>query len=351
MTYTFEEFNNEKELWDKINYEGFSSFLTLYDWIEFQKSIGKNTKRFWIKKDDEVVGTLYIEIFRRKIAKYAYSPHSPVLLEKVIENDLENFLIDLSVFAKSFIKAQGLNYFKIDTLLRDEKIKSLEKTGWKKSFSPGQAKDMWVIDFKENEEKTLMSFKKDTRYYVRRAEKLGVEIVEATSEEEVREFVNILNETKERKGFQNFNDSYFIDQWKALNVDLKTKDIKPITRVFLAKFEGKTIAGALINYNETTIFYSHGGSTSDPELSKLAAPYFLHWTIIKNAIEHGYSQYSMWGVVPKGIDHVWRSMSNFKMKFPGEIMSFSGTYEVCNNTPMYYLNRLFDYYVYRNDRY
>lgn len=347
--FTFEKIENKVDTWNKLQHECYSSFLTNNDWIQFQKSFGKNIDRYIILKDDAAVGLLYLEVFRRKISKYAYAPHNPLLIDSII-NDSESFnefLSDLSDFGKKYINENGLNYFKIDPLFFASKKVDIKKNGFVNSLSPGQAKDMWVIDLPETADELLRNFKKDTRYYTKRAEKLGVEITEASTVEEVAEFVAILNETKSRKGFQNFPDSYFINQWKSLNQEI---DI-PICRVFLAKHQGKTVAGAMINYNKDWLYYSHGGSTSDPELSKLAAPYFLHYTIMKDGIEKGFKYYSMWGVVPKGVQHDWRSMSDFKMRFPGDITEFTGPFEVHKNSFGYYLNKAYDYYIYRHDRY
>ena len=61
-------------------------------WIEFQKSLGKEIDQYLIYVEDQVVGNLYIEISRRKLAKYAYAPYGPVIdwkrLLQVVSNKL-----------------------------------------------------------------------------------------------------------------------------------------------------------------------------------------------------------------------------------------------------------------------
>lgn len=339
----FIKYNEEKhaEIWEKINLESHnSSFLSSLDWIGFQKSLGKETHQFLIEIDGDFVGNIYTEVSRRKIAKYAYVPYGPVISDQSEKADDQLIFKELQAFAKQFCREQNLNYFKIDPIIHKDNSSFIEDLGWKKSMAIGQAKDAWVTELGDDAETLLMSFKKDTRYYVNRARKNGVIVKKATDKSIVEGFIKLMEETKERQDFVNFNNSYYLKQWEYLKE--KGSDL---CQVYVAYYKDKPIAGALMNFYNGWVNYAHGASTSDRELSKLGGPYLLHYEIMKDAISIGYSNYNFWGIVPG------QGFSMFKMKFPGEMVSYAGTFEVGTAKPAYYLNRLYDWWVFRNERY
>lgn len=371
MEFKFEEYKNEHAvIWNSINNSSStSSFLTSLDWIEFQKERGKETKKFLIKIKEEYIGILYLEIYRRKTAKFAYAPYNPVVID-LADNSKLSIYKSLKIFAQNFIKEHKLNLFRFDPLENINQSALIKKAGFIKSYASAQAQDMWefqhlldpspIEEFDEKtgiyieaekrrkevtlEEELLAVIKKDTRYYINRAIKLGVKVKKATTEEEVIAFGNLMKETTQRKGFINFDTSYYLDQWKALQS-------KGITEIYLAEYQGKYLAGALMNFHKDTVYYAHGASTSDPEFMKVSAPYVLHFEMMKDAQSRGIKNYNFWGVVPKGIEHDYRGLSDFKMKFPGTMISYVGPYEIGRFSLGYFVQRIADCWNYRKERY
>jgi lipid II:glycine glycyltransferase (peptidoglycan interpeptide bridge formation enzyme) len=358
-----------------------ASFLSSLAWIKFQSTQGKVQEQFLIKKDEQFVGTFYIELFHRRISRYAYAPYSPVLTPEVLEDKdiLEEVFASLADFSKSYLSTKGINYLKIDPFDRYQFKPYLENAGWGRGFSIGQAKDTWIFDLEtfaadnkldmkdtkesEVEEKLLSEYKKDTRYYVKRARKKGVYIKRVVDSKGVEDFIKLTNETKARQGFENFGESYYRDQWTHFH-DKKEgeqsiahlQSIHKMCEIYLAyvDVDGAPVplAGALMNVFNGWFNYAHGASTSDPKLAKLAAPYLLHFEIMKLAISNGYRFYNFWGVIPKGVEHYGRGFSSFKMKFPGEMVQNSGVWQVQKKwSPRNWLNQVYDWWVYRDERY
>ncbi len=326
-------------IWNEIQHNASrKSFLTAIERIEFQKKYGKEIKQFIIFDSEKPIGLIYVEIHKRKISKYGYCPHGPVLIDEYLLS--EEVYCKLADFGKEFIKSEGLNYFRIDPIIEEENRKLLKKTGWSNSIILGQARHQWFMDISAPEEEILMNIKKDTRYYINRGKKKGIVVKAATDEKTVEDFIDLMHQTKERQHFSNFDDDYYRNQWREL---------RPVglAEIFVAYFEDKPLAGALMNYFDKTSYYSHAGSTSDSELAKLAAPYFLHWEMIRYAKDRGYLVYDFWGVIPKGIKHDWRGLSDFKMKFEGTLRSLVGVHEVYNLNLKTLLQKVYDWYSYR----
>ena len=394
MNIQFIRYNQEQHanIWEEINLASpHSSFLTSHAWVEFQKSLGKESYQYLIKADDEFVGLIYLEVSRRKIAKYAYAPYGPVLNYQLPISNFQLIFEELKKFAKGFVNEHNLNYFKIDPMMNVDQRQLITDAGWKQSFAPGQAKDTWVatlpsVDPSSNpstnsgqalrviQENFLKSFKKDTRYYVNRARKNGVVVRRASNKDKqvVDDFVILMRDTKERKGFMNFDNSYYEKQWlffknQNSNIKIQTNEkieevgkerkkspahdssLQPkapnLCEIYVAYYEDKPIGGALMNWYNGWVNYAHGGSTSDKELAKLGGPYLLHYEIMTEAIEKGFTTYNFWGIVPG------QGFSMFKKKFPGELVQYVGPFEVGSGKIGYMINRLYDWWMFRGERY
>lgn len=350
-TYVFKKFETEDSLvWNHINtFSETSTFLTNLDWINFQKSLGKNIDQYLIFKDNATVGILYVEIVKRKFSKFAYSPYGPVLdwgrLGGLNSKNLENFLKDFKLFAKKYAKNFGLNCFRLDPYISFEFKDSFKNLGFIESLAPAQAKNLWEIDLTQSLDQIRSDMSKSTRYNINKTVRSEIKIIKASNVDEVKAFASLMVETTSRKGFANFSSSYFVSQFKDLNS-------KNLTDVYLAKYKGIYIAGALINYHKHTAFYTHGCSTSNRELSKLRAPYLLQWRIINEQKEKGFKKYNFWGVLPANLKrHAMIGVSEYKRSFGGSEVKLVGALDVVSDNFGYNLQRAMEWWIYRSDRF
>lgn len=333
------------EIWESINYSAKSSFLTSIDWINFQKSLGKEVQMYLIKNNDEYIGNIYIEIFRRKLAKYAYSPYGPVInFTKLDDKDFDELFSQIKKWQFEFANSENLNAFRMDPQITTDKLNDLLNLGFKKSLAPTQAKYVWEIDINKDEEQLLAEMKKVARYNIRNSAKAGIQVVKAKTVDEVKEFFNILCSTTKRHEFASFNEDYFLKQFEALK--------NSMFNLYLAKLENQFISAALINTYNQTGYYSHGGSLNSKELQKYGASYLLHWEIIKDLKQRGFKTYNMWGIVPENlsVNNGMQGVSDFKKRFGGKEIDYVGGLDVKVNQ-MYTLQRLSESYIYKKDRY
>lgn len=333
------------DVWESINHSANSSFLTSINWINFQKSLGKQVEMYLIKNNDEFVGNIYIEIFKRKIAKYAYSPYGPVIdYKKFNPNKFKDLFSQIKSWQYSFAKEKSLNCFRMDPLISADKLDVLQNLGYVKSMAPTQAKYVWEIDITKDEEVLLAEMKKVARYNIRNSAKAGIQVVRAKSTHEVKHFFNILSTTTKRHEFTSFNEDYFLKQFELL------KD--SMFNLYLAKIGNQFISAALINTYDQTGYYSHGGSLNSKELQKYGASYLLHWEIIKDLKQRGFKTYNMWGIVPESmeVNNGMQGVSDFKKRFGGKEVNYVGGLDVKVNK-LYTLQRLSEKFIYKKDRY
>ncbi len=358
MEITFKPYTqDQRQIWEEINKSSISTFLASTDWIEFQKSIGREVDRYFIYVDSVAVGNLYIEIYRRKIAKFAYSPYGPVLLD---ENpnlqfplpNIETVITSLKDFQKKYIKQKKLNLFRFDPLIDKENLKTFLQLGYSQSLAPTQAKFVWEIDLSQDEEQLRSGMSKSTRYNINKTSREGLEFIKVSTPEHVKAFSDLMNETTGRKKFSNYDYNYFQKQFDRLN---------PIGMcdIYLIKLQDKYLAGALINYYNDTAYYTHGCSTSDKELSKIRAPYFLQWNVMQESKARGFKKYNMWGIVPDELLNdmapagaiAMKGVSEFKKSFGGYEIDYVGGLEIGIDFIKYNFHRFVDWWMYRKDRY
>ena len=344
MNLEFKQYTNEDyDSWEEINKDAGGTFLTSRPWIEFQESLGRNTDSYLIYSEDELVGNIYIEIYRRKIAKFAYSPYGPVIESSAIGNQPAIIFKEIKKFQKKYIRENNLNAFRMDPWIEVRFRNIFLNLGYKISMAPTQAKYVWEVDISKPEDEILASLKKVTRYNVRSSEKAGIEVEKISDVKQIDDFYEILSTTFKRHGFASFSKEYFVEQFNLL-------EEKGMCNLYLTKYNDKYISGALINIYGDTAYYSHGGSVNDKELQKFGASYLLHWEIIKDLKKIGIEKYNMWGVVPEDSNHPMSGVSDFKRKFPGEEIDLVGGLDLPNGWK-YKIQRLAEWWSYRNDRY
>lgn len=92
--------------------------------------------------------------------------------------------------------------------------------------------------------------------------------------------------------------------------------------LFIAEYQGKTIAANLVNFFGPTATYTHGGW--DWEYRSLMAPHLLQWEQIKEAKNRGCKAYDFWG-----IDKInWPGITRFKKGFGGKEVNYIGTFDL-----------------------
>ena len=167
----------------------------------------------------------------------------------------------------------------------------------------------WIKDIGATENEIMTDFKKNTRYEINRAVKMGVKIESSCDEKALNEFYKIHMDTVKRHKFIPFPLNFLQKQLQVLSKDHQIE-------IFNAIFENKIIASAIIVFYGQEASYHHAASLS--EYNKIPASYLIQWEVIKKAKEKGCLRYNFWGIVDDNDNHPWFGLSQFKMKFGGQ---------------------------------
>lgn len=214
-------------------------------------------------------------------------------------------------------------------LANDKNLKALESLGLKKSPMHLAAEHTVMIDLLKTEEDLLKNMRRQTRYDVRRAGKLGIKVEKANSEEVFEKFHKEQLKTAKRQNF--------------IPPDLKTlmaerEAFKENITIYTAKTaDDKDVAYGLIIKDGREGDYYEAAST---ELNhKLPGAYALLWQAMKDLKKEGYERFNLWGIAPAGQpNHRYAGVTTFKTGFGGEIVEYVPAHDLIISKSKYLKN-------------
>ncbi|MBR3252977.1 peptidoglycan bridge formation glycyltransferase FemA/FemB family protein [Candidatus Saccharibacteria bacterium] len=197
-------------------------------------------------------------------------------------------------------------------LMNPKNIKILEAMGLEKSPMHLAAEHTVMIDLSRSEEELLADMRRQTRYEVRRAGKLGIEVLESGTQAIFEEFHAVQAETAKRQNFVPPSLKTLLAEREAFGDKIM---------IYRAVSEGNPVAYGLIIKSGLEADYYEAAST---ELNrKLPGAYALLWQAMKDLKSEGYERFNLWGIAPAGQpNHRYAGVTTFKTGFGGEVVEF-----------------------------
>lgn len=284
-----------------------TNFLQSKVWQKCNELIGH---KVLVEKLDGVHDTFMI-IKKAKRGRYLEIPGGPVLdWEK--DKDLPSAIKKMTDLAKK----HRCVFVRIRPQLLDtpENRNLLKSLGGRISPMHLAAEHTVILDLKQSEEELLAKMRRQTRYEVRRADKLGITVESGNAPELFKEFHKAQVVTATRQHF--------------VPPDLKTllaekEAFKKNAIIYVAKTaeDHAPIAYGLILIEGEEAEYYEAAST---ELNrKLPGAYALQWRVIRDLKKQGIKHYNLWGIAPPNQPHHrYAGVTTFKTGFGGEVTSF-----------------------------
>jgi lipid II:glycine glycyltransferase (peptidoglycan interpeptide bridge formation enzyme) len=162
-------------------------------------------------------------------------------------------------------------------------VPDLEKYG----FFQRTASAIMMLDLREGPDAVYKRFSKGRRSDIQFAIRAGVEVIEASSENDFERYYQIYRDWCTRKNIgQHPRDVMF----RALQ-------LRSNRRLFLATHEGRVIAGTIIRFLENGVA-EYAANNSPEEYQSLRPNPLLNWVSIQWAFEQGLKSFSMGGSHP-----------------------------------------------------
>jgi len=330
-----------KNSWEEFNRgQKTGSLMQSWDWADFQAGRQQKIWRFEVKDNEKKVAQMFLWKHRFLIGQNGlYCPRGPVIADEFLNNKekLEQILSILFEKVHKIARENKSLIFRIDPnvitnignvdkqiwiddfTIDEQNIwkSSFESLGFKRSSREVQPIHTIMLNISKLEEELLADMHQKTRYNIRLAKKKGVEVIKS---DDVKSFFDLLKQTTVRQGFGAYPIKYFEDILK----------LKEKVTLYLAKYEGKIIAGILCTYYKNIATYLFGASSD--EYRNVMAPHLLQWTAIQDAKKTGYQFYDFWGAASTDSkikqEQSWQGITRFKQGFNTDqpIFAYLGAY-------------------------
>jgi len=213
-----------------------------------------------------------------------------------------------------------------------ENLKTLEKLGLKKSPMHLAAEHTVIIDLTKSEDTLLSEMRRQTRYEVRRADKVGINVEKSSDEEIFKEFHQIQTETAKRQNFVPPNLKTLLAEKEAFGKNIV---------IYKATLENEPVAYGLIIKNGKEADYYEAASTLLNR--KMPGAYALLWQVMRDLKKEGYERFNLWGIAPaEQPNHRYAGVTTFKTGFGGEIVEFVPAHDLILSKVRYRADFVFE---------
>lgn len=320
-----------KSTWETFLENSFSfdyPFFQGWNWGEVEKKLSFPVNRLGYFNDSQLVGVLQLVEIKAKRGHYLYLRHGPLMKE--YSSELLAFILS---DVKTKAKKLGASFLRLSRFPKTQEAALFfqEARFMRSALQTSDAEVCWVLDITKSEEEILKNMRKSHRYLIKKSQTLPITIVKTKEPQELKKFLPLYKKLSLRKHFVAHKG--VIEEFETF-----TKDNEEV--LFLAEYDNKIIAGAMIAYVGNTAIYRH--SASDDAFKHIPASYLIQWEAIKEAKKRGKTVYNFWGVAPENQpNHPWKNITLFKTGFGGSYEQYLPTLDLPLNI-LYWKNYAID---------
>ncbi len=312
--------------WDKnlSNHEE-ANFLQSSEWANVNESIGH--KVIFEKFDDKNLCLMIIKNAKR--GRYMEIPGGPIINwqnSKTVEKVFNKI--------KEIAKAEHCAFIRLRPQLEntEKNAEILKKIGAKPATMHLHAEHTVILNLEKSEDELMADMRRQTRYEVRRAIKMGIKVESDDSEEIFRKFHKIQAETAARQHFIPPDLKTLLAEHEAFG-----KNAKIYTAYIEEDGKRKDIAYGLILINGKEAEYFEAAST---DLNRqLPGAHALQWQVMRDLKAAKIKRYNLWGIAPPNQpNHRYAKVTTFKTGFGGEVKEFIHAHDIIVNKVQYLPN-------------
>ena len=323
----------QKKIWNSTleKFDNSTMFLD-WEWGDFERAQGFEFENWGVFEGKRCLGLLPVKVINAKRGKYLHIRHGPL----INWDDYE--MVGLVVgFLKKYAKEKKVWLVRISPLLskNKENANKLKALGFSRSTTHSSDAELTlVLDLTQGEQQIFSQFRKTTRNLIRKAEKLGVEVKNASDLCLFEDFKTLYLDTVKRQKWSAYTTKYIKDEYKRFSSSKKAE-------MFAAYYKGEPVSAAIfLKHRKQVIYHFSGSSTRN---RKVPSTYLLHWEAIKHFKNKGFNVYNFWGVCPgEQKKHPWYGLSLFKRGFSKQEVEFVHAHDLLVN-PLGYLTRAFEF--------
>jgi len=261
--------DSDRERWDAfVRHEPSASFFHLSGWMRvMERTFGYRCRALYAERDGELVGVLPLFSIKNWILGHCLISTPLAVYGGIAAADEQTYLALLDE-AKQMAQQQQVQYLELRN--RNGQLEP--------GFHPNTRYVTFTCELSDDPETNLKRLPRDTRYMIRKAQKLGLTVYHGT--DRLREFYELMALSLKRHGTPMFPPALFTNLLEEFpgQIDLLMiySDQQPVSGVFTFTF------------GDTVLPYYAGAG---PDAPRLAANNLMYWELMRWAAEKGYRQF------------------------------------------------------------
>ena len=305
-----------------------SNFLSSWQEGEAYLKSGHQIWRLGVYQGHQLVALVLAVLIKARRGRFLKIPGGPLF--KVRDRRVQEVTL---ARLKALARQNKCAFVRLQPYLLDDTENRLFMADLKLRVSPVNlnAPHTLKIDLTQAANEILASQAfKNTRNYINKAQKSGLQIRTDNSQKALADFLKLLEYTQKYQGFV-ANDKRFMQaQFQAYAEAGKIQ----LYQAFDAD-EKELLAGAMIVDQGSEAAYLYAASSEKGQ--RLRAPYLLQWQIILQAKERSLATYNFWGVAPPATSdkHRFSGLTRFKRNFCKNDYAYLPSYDAILNWKRY----------------
>ncbi|MBU1084745.1 MAG: peptidoglycan bridge formation glycyltransferase FemA/FemB family protein [Candidatus Beckwithbacteria bacterium] len=306
------------------------NFLQSWNWGVFHLNLGHSITRLGFYKSKKLIGLALLINIKAKRGSYLECPGGPI----ISYYDQETIKQAFDLIKKLGVKEQ-VSFIRVrpNVIETKENLSLLKKLGLIKSPMHLHAETTRVLDLDRSKEELLSQMRKNTRYAIKKSEKLKVLVTTSVNPKDIDFLHQLQLDTVKRHHFVPFTKDYFLCQLNAFKQDNQIQ-------LFKASYQDQVLAISFIIFYGPEAIYHYSGSSSQHR--EIPASYALQWAAIKATKKRGLKRYNFWGITKDNKqDHRFSGITLFKKGFGGRQVNYIRGHDLPLK-PTYWLTFIFE---------
>lgn len=317
--------DEQKKTWAKIqrHYDE-ANFLQSPEWAEVNTLMGHKA----IVETVDEFGWCLMLVKDAKRGRYLEVPGGPLIDWQDAKQVAQMFQR-----VKAVAKREKCVFIRLRPQLRktNANLALLSAQGCRPAPMHLHAEHTVILDLTKTEDELLAEMRRQTRYEVRKADRLGLKSEWGNSEELFQEFHAVQQETAERQHFVPPNQQMLLAERQAFGDQARIYTVKTA--------DDEIICYGLILMSGVEGEYFEAAST--PLERKFPGAYALLWRAMRDLKAMGLKRFNLWGIAPPGqTGHRYAGVTTFKRGFGGEVVEFVPAQDIVLKKFRYLLNLL-----------
>lgn len=311
-----------------------ANFLQSWNWGVFHQRLGKDVFFVSVKENEQIVGVALAVKEPARRGAYLAIAGGPLFLERY--QSQTSAWQALITHLKELAQAHHCVFIRVRPQLLDtsQHLQLFQELGFVQAPMHLTADLTLQLDLTQSEEELLAQMRKNTRYEVKKAEKLGIEIRKTQDPAAIDTFYQHQLYLAEKHGFVPFSKEFLKTQFEVFAASDQAI-------LFDSYLDGMLLASAFIIFYNGEAVYHYG--TSTPDNAKLPGSYACQWAAIQEAKNRGCTRYNFWGIAPEDQpNHRFAGVSLFKRGFGGAEVAYLPALDLATSSA-YLATKLFEW--------